>query len=248
MYRFKIDYRELSAAVRNFRSVKEIEILKEVNWYLNQVYHDLSRKHGKRYSYITPPGSERLNLRIRSRRLLGRLAAARFTTSTRNSVVAGWDVGEGNPKGNYLGVHVAEYEDDAPYHLTPAKAKYTYTTKSGSKRILIPLRAGMNSDGSPKPLTGRIKGKIRVMPFEATLKTPGFDWSSENKSKFRAKTIVLYKVQGRRKVPMYIIVKQARIPRRLLLGPVMDKYKDKFYERLEKQIDKALARVASKRN
>lgn len=246
--RYRIDYSELRQAVNNFNSVQEIDIKKEVNWYLNQVYRDLSRRHGKSYSYITPPGNERTNLRVRSRRLLNDLKASRFVSSTSNSVTAGWDIPEGNPKGKYLGIHTATGYDDLPYHLTPAKAKYTYTTKKGQKRILIPLRAGMNSDGTPKPITGRNRDKIKVMPFEATARAAGFDWSGENKRKFRAKTIVLYKIQGRKKIPMYIIVKQARIPRRLLLGPTMDKYKEQFYQRLENQIDKALDRVSKRRN
>lgn len=243
MFRFKMDYSELRRAVDRLERVQEIEILKEVNWYLNQVYAYLYKKHSKRYSYITPPGTERLNLRVRSGKLLNELKNSRFTRSNKAYVTAGWDIPSGNPKGNYLGIHTGETANDPKYTLTPAKAKYTYTTKKGEKRILIPLRAGMRPDGSPKPITGRVRDKMKVMPFEATLRTSGFDWSGEQKSKFRAKTIVLYKIQGRRKIPMYIIIKQARIPRRLLLGPAMDRYRDKFYERLQKRVDRVINSV-----
>lgn len=243
MYRFKMDYRDLRSAVSRLEKVQEVEIIKEVNWYLNQVYAHLYKKHSRRYTYTTPPGTERTNLRMRQGRLLQQLKASRFVTSDRNSVTGGWNIGEGNPKGNYLGIHVAENAGDPKYHLTPSKAKHTYTTKKGEKRILIPLRGGQNVDGTLKPITGRIQGKLRVMPYAATLRTPGFDWSGEKKSKFRAKTIILYKVQGRRKIPMYIIVKQARIPRRLLLGPAMDKYREAFYNRLEKRVQRAVDSV-----
>lgn len=245
-YRFKMDYSELQAAIRNFESVQEIDVITEVNWYLNQVYRDLSRKHGKRYTYVTPPGDRRTNLRVRTGRLMQELKNSRFTRSTKNSVTAGWDIPEGNPRGNYLGIHVADKEGASKYVLTPAKAKQTYTTKKGEKRILIPLRAGMNSNGTPIPLTGRLKSKVRAIPFKAAAESRGFEWSGEEKRKFHANTIVIYRNEGRKKVPMYIIVKQARIPRRLLLGPAMDKHKDAFYKRLEMKIDKALARVSKK--
>lgn len=246
MYRFKIDHSEIRGAIKNFESVKEIDLIKEVNWYINQVYRDLSRRHGTRYSYVTPPATERKNLRVRSRKLLNDLRDSRFTKVTRNKVTAGWDIPEGDPKGVYLGIHVNETGSDRPYRLTPQKAKYTYTTKKGEKRILIPLRAGMGPNGQAKPITGRNAGKFKTMPFSVA--SSRLDWSGEDTKKFKARTIVIYKISGRRKIPMYIIAKQARIPRRLMLGPAMDKHKDAFFQRIETQIDKALARVEKKRN
>lgn len=245
MYRFKIDHSEISGAIKNFESVKEIDLIKEVNWYINQVYRDLSRRHGTRYSYVTPPGSDRKNLRVRSRKLLNDLRDSRFTKVSRNKVTAGWDIPKGDPKGQYLGVHVNETGSDSPFRLTPNNAKHTYTTKKGEKRILIPLRAGMGPNGQPKPITGRNSGKLKTMPFSVA--KDRLDWSGEDKKKFRARTIVIYKVSGRRKIPMYIIVKKARIPRRLLLGPTMEKHREAFFQRVESQIDKALNRVSKKR-
>lgn len=243
-YRFRFDYSDLRKAVNNFNSVKEIDVIKEVNWYLNQVYRDLSRKHGKRYTYVTPSAPERKNLRVRSRTLLNNLKASRFTRQNGNSVTAGWDIPTGNPKGNYLGVHVGETESDAPFRLTPQNAKYTYTTKKGEKRILIPLRAGMDSQGRPKPITGRIRANMRAAPFRVIEKRSDFVWGGEDKKKFHANTVILYRRSGRKKVPMYVIVKKARIPKRLLLGPAMDKHADAFYDRLESQIQKQLDRIS----
>lgn len=245
MYRFKIDYSEIRGAIKNFESVQEIDLIKEVNWYINQVYRDISKTHGRRYSYVTPPGTARKNLRIRSRKLLNDLKASRFTRTSRNSVTAGWDIPKEDPKGTYLGIHVNETGSDSPYQLTPNKAKHTYTTRKGEKRILIPLRAGMLPNGQPRPLTGRVADKIKTMPFSVA--ETRLNWTGEDTRKFHARTIVLYKVSGRKKIPMYIIAKQSRIPRRLMLGPTMDKHRDAFYQRIESQIEKALARVEKKR-
>lgn len=244
MFRYRIDYREIRRAVKNFNDVKDIDVVKEVRWYLNQVYRDLSRKHGKRYSYVTPPSPERTNLRVRSRRLLNELRDSRFITHGKSYVTAGWDIPKGDPKGNYLGVHVADRSGAAPFNLTPANAKYVYTTKKGAKRILIPLKAGMTSAGTPKPITSR--SNLKGMPYGKLVGRPGVDFSGENKAKFKANTYVLYKESGRKKIPMYIIVKKARIPRRLLLGPAMDRHKDELMARLEKQIDRELNRVSKK--
>lgn len=247
MFRYKIDHSEIRAAIKNFESVQEIDTKKEAVWFINQIYRDLSRKHGKRYSYVTPPGSERTNLRVRSRKLLQYLSDSRFVRTTRNSVTVGFDIPKGDPKGNYLGVHATD-RGGSPFNLTAANAKYIYQTKTAGTRILIPLRAGMKSDGTPKPITGRSRDKIKAMPYGKLVGKSGVDWNGENTKKFHAKTVILYKINGRKIIPMYVIAKKARIPKRMFIGAAMDRNIDKFYNRLETQIEKALDRVSKKRN
>lgn len=244
MYRFNIDYSELRRAINGFEHVQEIDILKEVRWYLNQVYRDLSRKHGKRYSYITPPGNNRTNLRVRSRRLLNDLRDSRFVRGNNKRLVAGWDIPSPSPTGSYVGVHTAITGNESPYRLTPSKTPYTYTTKKGEKRILIPLRAGMTSDGKPKPITSRSAHRLKTMPFH--IAKTRLDWSGEDLSKFKSKAIIIYKISGRRKIPMYVLAKQARIPRRLQLGAAMENRREDFLKRVETQIERALKSVKTK--
>lgn len=245
MFRFYIDTSDIRRNIRNFEKIEEIAVLKEVNWYLNQVYGYLAKKHGTRYSYITPPGRERLNLRIRSRRLLNTLRDSRFTEQRGDTYVAGFSIPEGNPKGNYLGVHVGEDESTPPFKLTPNNAKHTFSYKD-SQRILIPLRAALNSDGTVKGITPRHAGAYKVMPF-AVAKTLS-PFTGENKSKFHDGTLIVYKTSGRRIIPMYILARKASIPRRILLAPAMEKYLDKFYARIDTQIERELNRVQTKRH
>jgi hypothetical protein len=245
MYRFYIDDRELRDAIYNFENIQEIDVEKEVTWYLNQVYSYLSKRHGTRYSYITPPGRERQNLRMRTRGLLNQLKASRFTKKEGDTYIAGWNIPEGNPRGEYLGVHVGIDAGEPPYHLTPSKAKYTFRYRNRNK-ILVPLRAGMNPDGTPKPISAR--HQIHIIQFRFIAHSRSFDWSGENTTKIHPHTLILYKNSGRRKIPMYMLFNNADIPKRMLLMPAMERYRSAFYDRIENQIEKELNRVTSQRS
>lgn len=245
MFRFYIDDRELKQAIRNFRDINEIDVVKEVNWYLNQVYAYLAKTHGRAYTYSTPPASDRRNLRRRSRNLLNWLRDSRFAYKQGRDYVAGFDIPPGDARGNYLGIHTAIDVDDAePTIITPSRAKYTYNYR-GRRKILIPLRAGMDGNGVPIPITSRID--VKAMQFRFARRSRRFDWSGENMNKFADHAIILYRVSGTRNVPMYVLANRVSIPKRMILMPAFDRYRDAFYDRIESQIDKELNRVASKR-
>lgn len=242
MFKFYISKSNIKRHIKNFKDLDEIDTSKEAAWYLNQVYAYLAKTHGKRYSYTTPPGTERKNLRVRSRRLLRELANSRFVNKSGSVLIAGFDIGPGDPRGNYLGVHVGEDASDAPFKLTPSNVKNVYNHR-GRNKIAIPLRAATNPDGSIKPITARVRSRLRLMPFRVAEKLPQFDWAGEHKKKFNPNALILYKIVGRRHIPMYVLANKAFVPRRLLIVPAMDRYKDKFYERLESQIEKQLNKL-----
>lgn len=245
MFRIKIDSSELKRVRGQLGSVRDIDAQNAVNWYLAQVYRASYRKHSKNYTYTTPPAYERINLRKRSGNLLNQLKNSRYSSVTGTTVSGGFAIPKGNPKGSYLGIHVDDTIGGSKpaYRMRPREAKHTYTTAKGEQRILIPLAAAQGKP-IPRKLSARQQRDLIALPFKIAEKRASF--AGENK-RFHANAVIVLKKSGRRYIPMYLIAKTAKIPRRLKLAKLMHDNQKELHNRLEVLVNREIARVTKKR-
>lgn len=226
MYRILIDTREVEEFAKNQKGVS-VDVQKALTFYINQVYADLAKQHGRRYSYVTPPASNRSVLRKRSGNLLAELRDNRFVTKTGNE----WSAGFVIPRGSYLYTHEGSV-DASP---TVIKAKGSYMT--------IPLRAALNPDGTPKRLSARSWSGLKR--YQIGKIRSGLS-GGEDSAKLNDKAWVLAKKVGRRYIPYYLLAKKVTIKKRIFVYEKMLKYYDDIYDRLDLQIQRELDRVAKK--
>lgn len=244
MFKVTFNTSAIEAFAKDAKGI-ELDAQKIVNWYINKVYAELYKQHSRSYTYTTPPGarrkyvnqmggSDRKNLRRRSGRLLEALKNAKYTTRLgEGSYEAGFRI----RPGTYLNIHVGE-PDDAPVKLTPAQVGRTF-----KNRIVIPLRAGLNANGSMKPVTASAMAKMKILPFHVAADLSSVDFSGEDKSKFKEFSLILFKKSGRKLIPMYVLAKKIEIPKRMFIGEKMAQYHDDLYHKLDLEIDKQLNRL-----
>jgi hypothetical protein len=233
MFTIEFDKSDIEANVKDFEKIpqdidKEIE--KAVRWYINQVYASLYKQHSRPYTYGTPPLLERSVLRKRSGGLLSELKNNRFVRKSDDKT---WETGWLIPRGSYLFVHAGN-----PGEKTVIRARGEY--------MVIPLRAALNADGTPKKMSPRqwvgLK-KYRVGNIRARI-----DFSGENAAKFHDNTWILAKPIGvaysgaRRYIPYYILARQVTIRKRLFIQQRMEDYYDELYNRLDTVIARRLGK------
>ena len=226
MFSVKFDTNAQELFAREIKEV-EIDIGKSVNWYINQVYRDLARQHGVRYTYTTPPGSERKVLRKRTGKALETLKQSKYARKTGNV----WEAGFNIPRGSYLArFHVGEPGESERFSVNDVPSNQRYRG-----RVLIPLKAGLNSNGTIKALTGR--QNVRVKQFQFMRKG---DFTGENLSKFHKHSLIVYKQSGRRRIPLYVLATHFTVPKRVNVSQKMVKYYDDLYDRIDHEIEKQL--------
>lgn len=204
----------------------------EGQWFVNQAYAYLSKKHGRRYSYKTPPASDRTNLRKRSGNLLAQLRDSKFAMGNKDWATVGFDIPEYSSN-NYLGAHVTVDGTQRTTRITPSMVRNTIG-RNGRKYIMIPLRAALNANGTMKPITPRTRLQLRETRFKFS---SHLNWGGEDKSKFFPNSIVLYKPTGRGGIPMYVLARGVNIPQRMDLEEAMLHETPKLVTRLEKKLD-----------
>lgn len=234
MVKLSVDTREIDDLIKDIdKALSEPDVEKELQRYLNSVYRYLSKKHGKRYSYATPTASERQNLRKRSGGTLGLLRAAK---DHRDSV-------------RKLNDHLFEAQfilSDKLADMVGDPGDYTrYDTgnfdgpnigtiglgRSGRNRrtyILIPLRNATTSNGGVNVLSPRELDACSLLSID---KIPASALAGEDISKL-GKSGILCKTSGRNIIPMYVIAKEIRVPKRIDMVEAMESQLPKLNERL----------------
>jgi hypothetical protein len=226
MFKVTFDTRGFETAFPGKEIEKEIE--KAVNWYINQVYRDLSKQHGRRWTYVTPPGDKRKNVRKRTGKLLNDLKRAKYGRRQGNTWQAGFNI----DRGSYLyRFHVGDPGEEETFTRSDVPPNLRY-----GRGLLIPLRAALNANGTPKPISGRQNLKMARGSLFSTADLAGEDAAKLENS------IIVYKQSGRRKIPMYIFAKKFTVPKRVFVREKMIKYYDELYDRLDDEIEKALNR------
>jgi hypothetical protein len=235
-----------TSAIESFaKSAKgiELDVQKIVNWYINKVYAELYKQHSTPYSYVTPPGArrkrvvemsgrDRKNLRKRSGRLLGDLKNSKYAKKSGDTWEAGFEI----RRGSYLNLHVGD-KTDPPTKLIAGQAGPTF-----KGRILIPLRAALNSNGTVKPITASNLAKMKILPFNVAAKMSKVDLDGEDTSKFFKWSLIIFKSSGRKLIPLYVLAKKIEVPKRVFIGEKMLKYYDDLYDKLDEEIEKELNR------
>lgn len=243
MFKVTFDTREIESFAKGAKGV-DLEVQKSINWYINKVYADLYKQHSRGYTYVTPPGarrkrvaemsgSDRKNLRKRTGRLLADLKKAKYSRKAGDF----WEAGFNIRPGSYLNVHVGE-RTDPPTRFLPSQKGPTF-----KGRILIPLRAALNANGTVKPITASNLAKMRIMPFHIAADSQRVDFSGEDKSKFKEYSLIIFKSSGRKLIPLYVLAKKIDIPKRVFLGEKMLKYYDDLYDRLDADIERELNKI-----
>lgn len=253
MFKIQIDKSEIQKLADDLDDIK-LDVEKHLQWYINQVYASLAKQHGRRWTYQTPPTS-RKNVYLRSGRLRSMLRQAKYVKKIHGDT---WEAGFRIRPGTYLDIHVGE-RDEPP---TVINALGTSNTFLG--RMTIPLRAALNSNGTPKALTPRTMNNLLILPFHVlesrqfgNEKKPGYkpindrkilsdfrrgklkvDWNGENTKKFHPNSLIVCKRSGRRLVPLFVLAKQVKIPKRIFIGEKMRQYEDRLWQRLNNEIDK----------
>jgi hypothetical protein len=205
---------------------------KHIKWYINQVYADLAKKHGRAFSYQTPPNSNRTVLRKRSGELLQELKDSKFVDVDSEG---NWEAGFNIEQGSILSVHEGS-EDDSPTIISAKSGEY----------MTIPLKAALGSNGV---LTDRTYAQMRkFLIVDTVTKQAGKSGSKiipithsqllangENVSKLQ-NTLILGKWSGRKVVPYFILARHVSIPKRLFIFEAMSDRLDDLYDRLTKAV------------
>lgn len=225
MFSVRFDTRPAEQFAKNTKKV-DIDVQKAVNWYINQVYRELSKQHGRRYTYITPPGSKRLNVYKRTGKLLSELRDSKYVISRRSTGT--WEAGFRIRKGSYLyKFHVGEPGEKETFRSGDVPSNQRFGGK-----VLIPLRAGLNANGTIKPIQARMN--LRMRQFQFMRKQ---DFVGEDLSKFHEHSLIIYKIVGRKRVPMYVLVKKFTVPKRIHINEKMLKYYDDLFDRIDHMIE-----------
>lgn len=223
MFSVRFDTRAAEQFAKETKKV-DVDIQKAVNWYINQVYRDLARQHGRRYSYITPPGSKRINVYKRTGKLLEDLKDSKYTTKRANE----WEAGFRIRKGTYLyKFHVGERGDKETFRAGDVPQNQRFAGK-----VLIPLRAGLNANGTIRPIQAHMN--LRFRQFQFMKKS---DFAGEDLSKFHEHSMIIYKISGRKRIPMYVLAKKFTVPKRIHIDEKMLKYYDDLYDRIDHMIE-----------
>lgn len=226
---------------------------------MNKVYADLSKQHGRQYTYITPPGDKRRNVYKRSGRLLQDLKASRYAVQTSPT---SWEGGFNIQPSSYLAIH-AGFRGDPPTRISATGSSNLFMG-----RMAIPLRAALNENGTPKILNPRVMGQLLILPaktliagkFEGKRTRKGTkpmnnrkilgmfasgklkaDFSGEDVGKFNDYSLIVCKVSGRKLIPMFVLAKEVRIPKRIFPMESMEKYWDGLYNDLEDAVHFAIS-------
>lgn len=255
---FKVTFDTNAAQLEaDFRNVN-LDVEKYVRQYINKVYQAIAKQHSRKWTYITPPGDKRKNIYLRTGKLRDDLSRSRYVTKTGQDQ---WEGGFNIRPGSYLSIH-AGYRDDPPLVV--------HTLGSSSMflgRMTIPLRAALNANGTPKSFTARTFNNLLILPFHVlqsgkfgNQKVPGHkpmndrkmlnffkrgtkvDFSGEDTKKFHENSLIVCKKSGRKFIPLYVLAKTIRIPKRIFIKEKMDDYYDDVYNKLQEAIEKALPR------
>lgn len=240
MFKVTFDTREIEEFAKGAKGV-ELEVQKSINWYINKVYADLYKQHSTPYTYVTPPGakrkmvshmsgSDRKNLRKRTGKLLADLKRAKYGKKVGDT----WEAGFSIRTGSYLSIHVGD-RNDPPTKFVAGQKGPTF-----KGRILIPLRAALNSNGTVKPITASNLAKMRMLPFKVAIDSSKVDFTGEDTRKFHDYSLIIFKSTGRKLVPLYVLAKRIEIPKRVFVGEKMLKYYDDLYDRLDADIEREL--------
>jgi hypothetical protein len=258
LFKVHIDTSTIGEVARGLRHF-DIDALKYLNSYMAQVYAELSKQHGRPFQYVTPPGDKRRNVYKRSGQLLQELKASRYARKTGPNT---WEGGFEIPPSSYLAIHAGNKDDG------PTIIKATGSSSLFWGRMAIPLRAALNSDGTPKILNPRMMGQMLILPakvllagkFEGKRTKKGVkpknnpvllrmfssgglkvDFSGEDTKKFHDYSLIVCKVSGRKLIPMFVLAKEVRIPKRIFIGETMEKYEQDLYNQLADAVDSALS-------
>lgn len=228
------------------------------------VTNAVAHSHSRKYSYTTPPASDRVKLRKRSGRIAQAIKAGRrFHRLAPDAFAIEFDINIMRQVAPYIGYHL-----DTSY---TGKNKSKFYRDSNDDYILIPLRGALNSDGTlaiDPPITNVLWNT--KAPTSYALDTDdsdepyaymrdGFFWvrykdidhfnidvSGENTSKFHDNTLLVC-LDG---TPCFIAAKTVEIPLRLKLGKEVKYYFDRpsgygsLDTRLEKELQKLLRKKA----
>ncbi len=233
------------------------------NW-SKDVAAAISKAHGRKYSYTTPPASDRIKLRRRSGRISQAIKAGRrFHRYAADEFGIEFDINIMKQVAPYIGYHL-----DTSYN---GKNKSAFYRDSAGDYILIPLSHALNSDGTlaveppiknvlwnTKAPSGQSldvngddepHGYMRDGFFWVRYKFADYyniDLSGENTSKFNENTLLVTD-HG---IPYFVAAMTVEIPKRLKLGKEVKYYFDRpsgygsLERRLSKEIDKLLRKKA----
>jgi hypothetical protein len=244
LFKVTFDTSSIEHFAKNAKGI-ELDVQKIINWYINKVYADLYKQHSSPYAYVTPPGArkkrvsemsgrDRKNLRKRTGRLLADLKNAKFTRKTDSGT---WESGFNIRRGSYLNLHVGE-RTDAPTKLLAGAAGPTF-----KGRILIPLKAALNPNGTVKPITASSLAKMKILPFHVASEMNRVDMGTEDPTKFHKFSLIIFKSSGRKLIPLYVLAKKIEIPKRVFIGEKMLQYYDDLYDKLDDEIEKQLNKL-----
>jgi hypothetical protein len=234
-----------------------IDIEKYIRWYLSQVYQDLAKQHSRKYTYVTPPGRNRSNIYLRSGQLRKDLSDARYVKQNNSQE---WEAGFNIRPGSYLHIHAGERTD------APVLVKTLGNSSMFLGRMAIPLRAALNTNGTPKAITPRMMDNLLILPFHVLMAgkfdkgkkkggkplnsrkmlgefkrgTTRVDFSGEDTKKFNPNSLIVMKKSGRKFIPLYVLAKEVKIPKRIFIGEKMDKYYDELWNKLNDAVEAGL--------
>jgi hypothetical protein len=220
VFKFYVSKDDIEKLHDDFENI-ELDVQKHIQWYINQVYEALRKQHTKAYTYTTPPGSARKNLYLRSGKLRNALRESKYVKKISEDE---WEAGFNIRPGTYLDLHVGERGDP------PTAIKSLGRSDIFLGRMTIPLRAALNSNGTPRIMSARSLNNILILPFHV-LESGEFgsdkskmkkkplnnrkilgefkrgklrvDFSGEDTSKFNPNSLIVCKKSGRRLVPLF---------------------------------------------
>lgn len=250
-----------------------VDYEKVLDMWSREVAREIAKKHGRRYSYVTPPASDRVNLRRRSGRILAAIKAGRYLQKySQNDYAVVFDVDTMLQYAPHLEPHL-----DDTYKGT----KYSdfYRAADGDY-IYIPLKAALDSQGelavaAPRGKQTLIKGKKPRIPRNSRSQDLnegaaepwhdfklGYMWTihedsdywniqinEEDASKFRPHSIIL----SDHGIPYFVAAKTIEIPRRLKLFKDIKYFYDKKGgygslhgpgSKLDKEVERVLRRLS----
>lgn len=239
---WKFDYKKLFKLFDNVEDLENQFRYKEVSQkLLNATYARIYRKHSSPYSYFTPVDknrqSARKNLRRRSGRLLNLIKNSRFMRQLRSDTIEmGFDLKTNEPR---LVSNVKNVEKGGGDFKN---------IKADGPAMTIPLKEALYSNGTKRRRSMRAWGSgIKTTTVEIALEKgiKGEPFSLNGETLHPKSRIVCIK-KGETWVPLYLLVRKVRIPKRMDISEDFDYvWQAKAVEFVQKEFDRILARATT---
>lgn len=241
--RFRSEFSQFIKFLENAEDIANHFRYREVaQKFLNLVYARIYKKHSTPYSYMTPVGNtgRRQRLRKRSGKLLNTIKNSRYMRQLKSDLIeVGFELPSNDPR---VVINTTANSDSNP--------RSDRIIKADGAAMTIPLREALHSNGTKKKRSMRNWGSsIKTTTVEKALQ---FGVNKEpfslNGEKLHPKSRIVCIRKGGTWVPLYLLVRKVKVPRRMDISEDFDYVWDTQIDNLVvKEFDRILNAATNSR-